>query len=104
MENSIMLDGEIVDNKAVKSLCSEIVEKLKLDGNIGFDVKEREDGTPVIMECNPRITAGIPFFAAAGVNLPYLNIKRLLGEELPDVKEKTGMIVKRRWKEMYCEL
>ena len=101
MENSIMLDGEVVDNESVKSICSRVVGKLKLEGNIGFDVKERADGTPIIMECNPRITAGIPFFAAAGVNLPYLNIKRLLGEELPDVKEKTGMIVKRRWKEMY---
>ena len=104
MENSIMLDGEIVDNKNIKELCIKITEKLRLDGNIGFDIREREDGTPVIMECNPRITAGIPFFAVAGINLPYLNIKRILGEKLPILHEKTGLIVKRRWKEMYCEL
>ena len=102
MENSIMLDGMVVDNKDVKNLCALVTEKLNLDGNIGFDVKERADGTPVIMECNPRITAGIPVFAIAGVNLPYLNIKRILGEELPEVVENTGLIVKRRWKEMYC--
>ncbi len=101
MENSIMLDGMVVDNQDVKNICSLVTEKLNLDGNIGFDVKERADGTPVIMECNPRITAGIPVFAIAGVNLPYLNIKRLLGESLPDVVENTGLIVKRRWKEMY---
>ena len=101
MENSIMLDGEITNNNAIKDLCSIIVEKLKLDGNIGFDIREREDGTPIIMECNPRITAGVPFFAAAGVNLPYLNIKRLLGEEMPVVSEKEGLIIRRRWQEMY---
>lgn len=102
MENSIMLDGLVVDNKSVLDLCKTIVEKLGLDGNIGFDVREREDGTPMIMECNPRITAGIPAFAAAGVNLPYLCVKKALGEELPKVELKIGLKMKRRWMEMYC--
>ena len=96
-----MLDGVVEDNKAVKELCATVTEALGLDGNIGFDVKDRADGTPIIMECNPRITAGIPVFAAAGVNLPYLNVKRMLGEELPKCEQKYGTVVKRRWKEMY---
>jgi len=103
MENSIMLDGVVEDNEAVKNLCAMIVESLGLDGNIGFDIKERADGTPIIMECNPRITAGIPVFAAAGVNLPYLNVKRLLGEDLPVCEQKYGTVVKRRWMELYTE-
>lgn len=101
MENGIMLDGVVEDNKVVKELCATVTEALGLDGNIGFDVKDRADGTPIIMECNPRITAGIPVFAAAGVNLPYLNVKRMLGEELPKCEQKYGTVVKRRWKEMY---
>lgn len=103
MENSIMLDGIIVDNKEVLSLCEKVVEKLGLDGNIGFDVKERADGTPMIMECNPRITAGIAAFAEAGVNLPYLCVKKLLGEKLPSVELKIGLKMKRRYYEMYCQ-
>ncbi|WP_407725174.1 ATP-grasp domain-containing protein [Ruminococcus sp. JL13D9] len=103
MENSIMLDGIVEDNKAVKELCATVTESLGLDGNIGFDIRDREDGTPVIMECNPRITAGIPTFAAAGVNLPYLNVKRMIGEKLPICEQKYGTIVKRRWMEMYTE-
>lgn len=100
MENSIMLDAEIVDAPAVLELCAAVTEKLGLDGNIGFDLRERADGTPLIMECNPRITAGIPYFALAGVNLPYLCIKHLLGEELPDCSLMYGTVVKRRWTEM----
>ena len=103
MENSIMLDSVVEDNKAVKNLCAFVTESLGLDGNIGFDIKERVDGTPIIMECNPRITAGIPVFAAAGVNLPYLNVKRLLGEDLPACEQRYGTVVKRRWMEMYTE-
>ena len=100
MENSIMLDAEIVDAPAVLDLCAEVTSKLGLDGNIGFDLRERADGTPLIMECNPRITAGIPYFALAGINLPYLCVKHLLGEELPACKLQYGTIVKRRWMEM----
>lgn len=101
MENSIMLDGVVVNNEAVLSLCAAVVEKLGLDGNIGFDLRDRADGTPRIMECNPRITAGIPAFAAAGVNLPYLCVKKLLGEPLPEAKVTEGLTMKRRYLEMY---
>ena len=100
MENSIMLEAEIVDHPAINSLCEQITQMLGLDGNIGFDIREREDGTPVIMECNPRLTAGVPFFAQAGVNLPYLCVKKLVGEELPKAELKTGQVIKRRWLEM----
>ena len=100
MENSIMLDAVIVDAPEVNELSAAVVNKLGLDGNIGFDIRERADGTPVIMECNPRITAGIPYFNLAGVNLPYLCVKKLLGEEIPKVTPEYGRIVRRRWMEM----
>lgn len=103
MENSIMLEAEVVDNETVLDLCRLVTEKLELDGNIGFDIRERSDGTPFIMECNPRITAGIPFFALAGLNLPYLCIKKLLGEDMPAVKPVYGTVVRRRWLEMSAQ-
>lgn len=100
MDNSIMLDSVVVDNKAVSDNCIAVTEKLGLSGNIGFDVRERADGTPIIMECNPRITAGIPVFNIAGMNLPYLNIKCLLGESVDEVSLSYGTVVRRRWQEM----
>ena len=100
MENSIMLEAVIVDHPAVTELCANVSESLGLDGNIGFDIRERSDGTPIIMECNPRITAGIPYFALAGVNLPYLCIKKIIGEELPKSIPEYGKTVRRRWMEM----
>jgi len=100
MENSIMLDCVIEDDHGVQKLCSQVTESLGLDGNIGFDIRCREDGTPIIMECNPRITAGIPVFALAGVNLPYLCVKKLLGEPLPEYKAEQGKCIHRRWMEM----
>ena len=101
VQTSIILDGVVEDKPAITALCAQVAEKLKLTGNIGFDVKERADGTPVIMECNPRATAGVSEFTASGVNLLYLNIKRCLGEPLPEVTPKYGVVMKRRYQEMY---
>ncbi len=102
VQTSIILDGIVEDKPEIIRLCNQVAEKLKLTGNIGFDVKERADGTPVIMECNPRATAGVSEFTASGVNLLYLNIKRCLGEPLPELTPKYGVIMKRRYMEMYC--
>lgn len=102
MDNSIMLDGIIESKKEVLDLCEKVVKSLKLDGNIGFDLKEDKNGKPYIMECNPRMTAGIPMFMAAGINLPYLCVKKIMGEELPELSIKEGMKMKRRYLEMYC--
>ena len=102
VQTSIILDGIVEDKPEIVQLCNQVAEKLKLTGNIGFDVKERADGTPVIMECNPRATAGISEFTASGVNLLYLNIKRCLGEPLPELTPKYGVVMKRRYQEMYC--
>lgn len=100
MENSIMLDSVVVSNPEVERLCAQVVESLGLDGNVGFDIREDADGIPFILECNPRITAGIPVFCHAGVNLPYLCVKKVLGEELPPCTLEYGKIVRRRWMEM----
>lgn len=102
VQTSIILDGIVEEKPEIIQLCNQVAEKLKLTGNIGFDVKERVDGTPVIMECNPRATAGVSEFTASGVNLLYLNVKRCLGEPLPELTPRYGVIMKRRYQEMYC--
>ena len=103
VQSSIILDGIVEDKPEIVNLCNSVAESLKLSGNIGFDIKERSDGTPLIMECNPRATAGVSEFTASGVNLLYFNVKRCLGEELPPITPKYGVIMKRRYIEMYSE-
>ena len=103
VSTSIILDGVVVDKPEIIRLCNEVAQKLKLSGNIGFDVKERSDGTPVIMECNPRATAGICEFTASGANLLYLCVKQCLKEELPELNVEYGVVMKRRYIEMYTK-
>lgn len=80
-----------------------IVEALGLDGNIGFDFMKDADGVPVLMDINPRITATVSVIAASGLNLPYLRIKQLLGEPLPECHIDYGTRLKRRYGEIYTD-
>ena len=101
VQSSIILDGIVEDRPEITRMCSEVASRLKLHGNIGFDIKEKSDGTPVIIECNPRATAGVSEFTASGVNLLYLCVKMLLGEPLPRLEPKYGVVMRRRYMEMY---
>ena len=55
------------------------------------------------MEINPRIAATMQIFKEGGLNLPYLRIKMLLGEELPKVEIKYGVKMRRRYLEMFSK-
>ena len=68
---------------------------------MGFDFMRDENGRAVLMDINPRITATVSVIAAGGVNLIYLRIKQLLGEELPECEPVYGTRLKRRYSEYY---
>lgn len=73
------------------------MRELNLDGNIGFDFMLDENDTPWLTDFNPRVTATIILYAGAGMNFPYLRVKQLLGEELPEVELKYGTQLVRKY-------
>lgn len=88
------------DEKAYK-ICEEVVKRLEIDGNADFDFKYDENGNPILMEVNPRIAATMAIFKAGGLNLVYLRIKQLLGEELPNIEVRYGVKMVRRYLDMF---
>lgn len=100
---SIPQEATLVENKEAYEISRKVIEALELDGNADLDFKFDEFGHPVLMEINPRIAATLQIFAVAGLNLPYLRVKQLLGEELPSVNIKYGIKMHRRYLEMFSE-
>ena len=88
------------DDLAYK-VSADVVKLLGMDGNVGFDFMRNNKGEAVLMDINPRITATVSVIAAAGVNLIYLRVKQLLGEELPKVSPAYGTRLRRRYDEMF---
>ncbi len=82
MEYGAVTQGEILENHKAYSIARDVTEALELDGNACFDFIVRPDGQPVLLECNPRISATIPFIAKAGADLVYLRCKQLLGKPI----------------------
>lgn len=101
--NSIQLGCVLEKHDDIIMQCEDICKELKLNGNFGLDIKENEFGQPLVMEINPRLTAGIVACAAAGVNLPYLGIKQILGESIPSYSIKYGTRMLRRWEEIFLD-
>lgn len=100
---SIPMEGSLSKDEEAYALCEKIVELLNLDGNADFDFKYDADGHAVLMEINPRQAATMAVFRAGGINLSYLRIKQLLGEELPECEVKYGTRFKRRYGELYAD-
>lgn len=85
----------------------EVVEKINkvftFDYNINVQLKYGADGTPKLIEINPRVSGTICLSAAAGPNLPYLGIKMRLEEDFSIPKIKWGLTMIRCWDELYAK-
>lgn len=53
---------EAIDHPAAQQWVSKLVEAERFSGQIAFDFIEREDGSVVSIECNPRSTSGLHLF------------------------------------------
>lgn len=97
--------SSVVEKKdSAYKLCEDIVRELSLDGNIGFDFMLDDDDMPWLTDLNPRVTATIILYAGAGLNLPYLRVKQLLGENLPNIDLRYGIkLIRKYWDVLYNE-
>lgn len=102
--HSIPQEATLVYNEEAYQIAREVVKSLCMTGSADFDFKYDRNGHPVLMEINPRIAATMQIFKEGGLNLPYLRIKQLLGEELPKVDVQYGVKMKRRYLEMFANV
>ena len=83
--------ANIAMNEQASAIAEEIVSDSGLDGNACFDFILKEDGRVKLLEVNPRLSATLPFMARAGLNLPYLRCRQLLGFDIENVKLDINM-------------
>ncbi|MBR6982116.1 MAG: ATP-grasp domain-containing protein [Ruminococcus sp.] len=92
-EASLMAFGsamfaEIKMNNQAYQIAKEIIEDTGLDGNCCFDFILKDNGSVKLLEVNPRLSATLPFIARAGLNLPYLRVKQLMGHDVSTFEPK----------------
>jgi len=99
--HSIPMESMLFEEPKAYVICEKVIKMLDYDGNADFDFRYNEKGEPVLMEVNPRIAATMAIFGEGDINLPYLRIKQIMGEELPTLTPKYGLTMKRRYKEYF---
>lgn len=97
----LSLHGVVDRNEEVEDLCAKMCKAFNLSFNNNIQFKQREDGSFVPFEINPRIAATISLAAASGANLLYFGVKLSLGEEIPEVEIKNKAKMLRHLKEVF---
>ena len=57
--------------------------ELELAYAFGFQFKRDREGTPKVLECNPRVQGTMVTSTVAGANVVYSAVKHALGEQVP---------------------
>jgi len=94
----------IEKNQEVIEIAETIVRKLGLNYNANLQLKYSRagsEGTPKLIEVQPRLAGTTIACAGAGANLPYLGLKIALGEKFSLPQVKWGTVMKRFWEEVY---
>lgn len=72
INSGISVSSEKYSNSTIKKIATLINSKLHFQGMWFFQVKTRANGTLVLLEIAPRLSGGMGFTRAYGVNLPLL--------------------------------
>jgi ATP-grasp domain-containing protein len=59
---------EFIEDHRVSSQCRKIIEATNYSGVVGFDIRQRDDGSFVFLECNPRFWYNMELTMLAGAN------------------------------------
>ena len=97
----ITFEGTVEHREDLIEEAGAICRELGLSYNVNLQFREAADGTPKIIEINPRVSGTIVMCVGAGANLPYLGVKHALGEQPEQVDVAWGTEMVRYWQELF---
>jgi len=97
IRTGITFYGTTEENKEIIEYSRRIAEEINLKYMFGFQYKLDSEGTPKILESNPRIQGTMVLATFAGANVIYASIKHALDEKIPEFNIKWGTRIMRYW-------
>jgi carbamoyl-phosphate synthase large subunit len=103
IKNGVSYKGRTVKNKIVEETSIKICEAVKLTGPACIQCILTAEGTPYFFEINPRIGSAVILTIQAGVNIPLLAVKSILGMNVPNMVDnfRDNIIMLRYWDEVF---
>jgi carbamoyl-phosphate synthase large subunit len=93
--------GAVEKNAYIDGQVEKISQLFGFDYTVNIEFGCNAAGVPLPFDFNPRIAASTAFCSAAGANLIYFALKLALGERVPEVEVKDGVVMIRYFKEHY---
>ena len=104
-DSGIAITARTVWHQDVIDLAIKLAKHLDLRFVANIQFKRSVEGTPKLLEINPRFPGTLPITAAAGVDIPKLLVRDILGEAIPDTLQTFREIMAvRYWTEHFCEV
>jgi len=103
IRSGISMAGEIHYHPEIIEYCTSISESLGLEGIVGIQVKQGQDGRFKILEINPRVQGTLVATLGANINLIYLlkQLYRGVNPETLDYSVNWGVKFVRVWNEFF---
>jgi carbamoyl-phosphate synthase large subunit len=95
IDSGVAIAGRTVHDAELMAAATEVVEAIGLVGIGNVQFKRAADGTPGLLEVNPRVPGTLTLTAAAGVDMCSLALADLLGEPVADTVDWVEVAVVR---------
>lgn len=84
VDSGVSIAGRTVHDGALESTASAAARAIGLSGVANVQLRRAADGTPSLLEINPRFPGALPLTIAAGVDMPSYVLDLALGLPLPE--------------------
>lgn len=97
IKTGITFNGTVEKNEKIIEYSKRLSLETDLSYAFGFQFKLDEEGTPRLLESNPRVQGTMVLATFAGANVIYGAVKHALGEKVPEFKVNWGTRILRYW-------
>lgn len=84
VDSGVSIAGRTVHDDALESTASAAARAIGLSGVANVQLRRAAEGTPSLLEINPRFPGALPLTIAAGVDMPSYVLDLALGLPLPE--------------------
>lgn len=103
VDSGIAVAGYVEDDDALVDYGRRIAKAISLTSVANVQVKQDRDGSPRLLEVNPRFPGSMPLTVASGVDMPVLALADALGHEVPHDVPFRPLAMVRTWTETFFD-
>lgn len=100
VDSGIAVAGRTVHDEALITFGRLVAEAIGVVGVVNVQVRRARDGSPALLEVNPRFPGTMALTMAAGIDMPNLAVDAVFGAQLPDALDFVEVAVVRHWDEV----